>query len=107
MGDARLGVLVRQLQGIVGARRMRGSVTSAGAVGSGSGFSASSGGAGLYTVTFDKAFDSAPYVFLQTVISGGVRAPTVATATASGFTVEVRNDAGVLANAPFVFEAVA
>jgi hypothetical protein len=87
---SRLGSLVRQLQGVTaqfaGGRIMRGTVSAAGAVVAGAGFTPARTAVGIYTVTFSTVMSSAPSVALVAGSTGGAYAVKVSTPpTTSGF----------------------
>lgn len=84
-------------------RIVHGLVTAAGAPAIGGGYSVTKQGSGVYDVTFDVQFASAP-----SVVAGAVDSGTVVHAgvpTASGFTVTVLDLAGVGSDANFSFIA--
>lgn len=108
---ARLGVLVRQIQGALGGNRIvRGAVGSGGALAVGEGWTSVKNSTGDYTVTFSTAFKGAPVV----VVSAGQSAGTLYAKLKSGvdptvtsFTVNtVNSGTSALADSIFTFVAV-
>lgn len=104
---ARVGPLIAQLQGALGGNRIiRGTVSSAGAVVAGAGFTAARTGTGLYTVTFDTPFSAVPSVPVgagATVAAYAVRASAVSTTAVSVVSYLVTT--GVLTDAEWHFIA--
>lgn len=102
-----LGVLVRQLQGALGGRRvLSGGVTDVGAVNYGAGFSVARTGTGVYAVTFDRPF-KASYA-LTFGSDQGVALPRSywSAQSLSGFTASIKDSSGVLTDAFWNFTAV-
>jgi hypothetical protein len=102
------GVLIRQLQGLLGGNRLIvGMVDSAAAVIVGTGFTASTSGTGVYTVTFDVPFGGNAVALVTPVAAAVNRIARVTTNPAPGsFGVATFTDAGVLAGSGFGFLAV-
>jgi hypothetical protein len=103
----RLGALVRQLQdALVGSKIVHGSVSSAGAILSGSGFTITKTGTGAYTITFTTAFASKPTVVPAVVSTGtGIRnqaEPVVGSATVLTY----NSSTLAVLDAPFHFFAI-
>lgn len=91
---------------------VRGAVTSGGSVDIGSGFSASASGTGVYTVTYDEAYDSSPVVVVSP--TGTHFAAVVSASSQTQFTVRTYKinpnsdptQIGVAANSGFMFFAM-
>lgn len=83
---------------------VRGSVTSAGAVATGSGFTASRSATGIYVVTFTTPFPAAPAVVAMASTSVA-RIMTLTELTASAVTIQSWDAAGAAADASFFFIA--
>jgi hypothetical protein len=107
MPDPRnLGVLIRQLQALLGGRRvLSGGVLSAGGVNYGEGFTANRTGTGVYVVTFDVPFAST-YTLSFGSEQGVPLLIYYSSKALSGFTVEVENTSGVNVDAFWMFQAI-
>jgi len=84
-------------------RAVSGVVTSAGAVGAGTGFTAAKGAAGIYTLNFSPAFAAAPALIPVPHAAG--QYASITARSASAVTVEIRTDAGVATDTEFSFQA--
>lgn len=85
---------------------VRGAVSSTGTVAKGSGFSSSRTSAGIFVVTYTSAFAAVPVLVATAFVSGGVRITGISSESASGFTIEIRNDGATLSDAAFSFYAM-
>ena len=86
---------------------MTGQITSGATIDAGTGFTVSSGGTGLYTITFTTAFAATPTVVVTVNRSGGGRLATIDNASTTSVDVVIRTDGGVLENDAFHFVAYA
>lgn len=108
--EGRLGTLIRQLQGALGGRQtVTGFVSSAGAVGLGTGFTAARLAAGDYRLTFDPAFRGIVSVVAMPGQGAGslvlFKQHSAEGATQSTFRLASVTPAGVLADSDFWFVA--
>lgn len=85
-------------------REITGSVTGAGAVTAGTGFTVNRTGAGRYVITFTLAFTAAPVVVVSVVAATGNETLTVNASTTTAFQVNT-NDAGAAVDRAFYFIA--
>ena len=83
-----------------------GSVSGAGAVAAGSGFSASRASAGRYTVTFSVAFAAAPVFVAEVIATTGNEDLTITSPGTGSVQVNV-NNGGTPTDAAFWFAAIA
>lgn len=98
-GLSRDAVLIRQLQGKLG---LAGTISSAGAVVRGEGFTSVRNALGNYTVTFSPAFADVPVVTFGGTTASELRHTAV---SASSMTVNTFNSAGGLIDSEFDFIA--
>jgi hypothetical protein len=100
------GVLIRQLQGALGGKRVLSGVVSNAASGSGDEWSMTRTATGTYAVTYAPAF-SATAAATVTPVQGGTNCSHRITArSATGFTVYIFDLAGNPLNSDFNFVAV-
>lgn len=103
-----LASLIRQLQGALGGNRIiRGTVSSAGAIVVGSGFTVSRTGVGQYTVTFTTAFADHPTVTLGAGITVANYAVKLTTRSATAIAVNTITIAAAPANVDAEFSFIA
>lgn len=81
-----------------------GSVSAAGAVLRGTGYTVAHPGAGLYTITFNAPFTQIPDTLVQ-LAGGAVGVATIAAGSGASVDIQTRNLAGVLADLEFFFYA--
>ena len=104
---ARLGALIRQLQGALGGNPIiRGNVAGDGTINEGTGFSVTRDSTGSYMITFTLAFSDTPSVAVSAGSStAAVTAQTGATISASSCAVFTFSG-GSVADLPFSFIAI-
>ena len=107
-GDIKLGSS-GQYQATAGPEKLRilrGEIQFAGTVGSGSGFSSSRPGTGVYTITFSAPFASEPAVTATAEDASGPQIVTFSALSSSSVTIRVWTLAGAPVNTDFSFHAI-
>lgn len=85
-------------------RIIRGSITDAGTIDAGSGFTVSKPNSGIYVISFTTPFSGVPTpVVSKSLAVGGPGTIATHSATATSFIVETRNDSQAFNDAPFYF----
>lgn len=109
MADARTEILIRQLQGSLGGRIVRGIVSSTGTVVVGSGFTASRAAAGDFSVVFATPLATVPSVDVSAYTTAGndlIATVVDADTTVNGFRISIGSTTGTNTDAKFGFIAI-